>query len=445
MTMPEPSPGDPTARTGAVPGQEEGLCRDCRRDVPPTARTCPSCRSARLVFHPSLNSLAVAHMDCDAFFAAVEKRDDPSLASRPVIVGGGKRGVVSTCCYIARSYGVRSAMPMFQALKACPEAVVLRPRMDAYVREARRIRSLLHELTPLVETVSIDEAYLDLSGTQRLHKASPARLMMELQARIELEMGLTVSIGIASNRFLAKLASEADKPRGFYALSELEAPQWLAGRPVSVIGGVGKTLTARLAEEGLVRIADLQAMSRETLMRRHGEMGRRLHERAWGRDATPITPGGDRRSVSSETTFGQDTADPSFLEDALYGLCEQTSARAKAHGVEGRVVTLKLKTARFQTVTRRRTLHSPTQLARILFQTCLHLLQAEPFGVRYRLIGVGLSDLSPAGDDRLDLAEPASLKRAAAERAADAVRSRFGSGSATTGRGMRLRSRKSTT
>ncbi len=427
------------------PDRVEGLCRDCRSDVEPTVRTCPSCRSARLIFHPSLHRLAVAHMDCDAFFAAVEKRDDPALTSRPVIVGGGKRGVVSTCCYIARSYGVRSAMPMFQALKACPEAVVLRPRMDAYVQEAKRIRTLMHELTPLVETVSIDEAYLDLSGTETLHKASPARLMMELQARIEAEMGLTVSIGIASNRFLAKLASEADKPRGFFALSELDAPGWLAARPVSIIGGVGRALTERLAREGIVRISDLQAISRETLVRRHGELGRRLYDRAWGRDATPITPGGERRSVSSETTFGQDTADAPFLEDALYGLCDQTATRAKMLGVEGRVVTLKLKTSRFQTVTRRRTLVSSTQLARILFQTSLHLLRAEPSGVSYRLMGVGLSDLSPAAGDSLDLAEPASLKRAAAERAADRVRSRFGRGSATTGRGMRLKSRTSAT
>ena len=198
-----------------MPGNPAALCRDCLAESGPAAKRCLACGSPRLLAHPERDLLSIAHVDCDAFYAAVEKRDDPSLADKPVIIGGRKRGVVSTACYVARTYGVRSAMPMFKALKACPHAVVIKPNMQKYVAAGRAVQKLMLELTPLVEPVSIDEAFLDLSGTERLHHGSPARTLARLAKRIEDELGITVSIGLAPNKFLAKVASDLAKPRGF--------------------------------------------------------------------------------------------------------------------------------------------------------------------------------------------------------------------------------------
>jgi DNA polymerase-4 len=392
----------------------------------------------RLAGHPQLFDLSVAHLDCDAFYASIEKRDDPSLAARPVIVGGGKRGVVSTCCYIARTFGVRSAMPMFKALKACPHAVVIHPRMDVYVTEGRKIRAMMQDLTPLVEPVSIDEAYMDLSGTAALHGAPPAVMLIRLQKRIEQELRLTVSVGLSSNKFLAKTASEADKPRGFFALSPEEAPTYLADKSVRVIGGVGKAFAEKLAADGITTVGDIQKIDAKTLVRRYGETGLWLHNCAFGRHNRPVDPQGERKSVSSETTLDADIADHAAIEDVIFRLARRTADRAKAQGVEGRVVTLKLKTSDFRILTRRVSLGTPTQLARVLFNTCKALLAKEPRGPRYRLIGVGLSELSDAAADALDLADPGGLKRAAAERAVDRARTKFGSDAVTTGRGVRI-------
>jgi DNA polymerase-4 len=391
----------------------------------------------RTISHPQLDVLTVAHIDCDAFYAAIEKRDNPELAGRPVIVGGGKRGVVSTCCYLARTYGVRSAMPMFKALAACPHAVVVKPRMDVYATEGRRIRSMMQDLTPLVEPVSIDEAYLDLAGTEQLHGAPAAVLLAHLQKRVEEELRLTVSVGLASNKFLAKTASEADKPRGFFVLSEAEAPVYLAPKPVRVIGGVGAQFEKKLAGDGFRTVADLQKADLKLLVKMYGETGLWLHNCAFGRHNRKVTPDGERKSVSAETTFDDDISSLQELEDILWRLSQRTADRAKASGVEGRVVTLKLKTPDFKTVTRRVSLPSATQLASVIFRTSRALLQKEPAGKRYRLLGVGISELTDASADVLDLADPSSLKRARAERAADAARQKFGSAAVTTGRGAR--------
>ncbi len=347
--------------------------------------------------------------------------------------------MVSTCCYIARTFGVRSAMPMFKALKACPHAVVIKPRMDVYVREGRAIRAMMQDLTPLVEPVSIDEAYLDLAGTEALHGASPAVMLMKLQQRVEREMGLTISVGIASNKFLAKTASEADKPRGFFVLSLEDAPAYLAPRSVRVIGGVGPQMAKRLEMQGIRTVGDIQAIEVKRLIQMFGETGLWLHERAFGQHRRRVDPNGDRKSVSSETTFFEDVSDVAMLEDILWRLCQRTADRAKASGVEGRVVTLKLKTADFKTVTRRQSLQAGTQLAGVLFRTSKELLLREARGARYRLIGVGISDLADAASDAADLADPKSAKRARAERAADTARGKFGSDAVTTGRGQRLR------
>ena len=414
-------------------------CRDCFGAWRGAAGArCPLCRSERTVSHQHLPQLAVAHIDCDAFYAAIEKRDQPDLLNQPVIVGGGQRGVVATCCYIARTYGVKSAMPMFRALNLCPNAVVIRPRMNVYVREARRIREMMESLTPLVEPVSIDEAYLDLSGTEALHGAPPAISLMKFQRAIETELGLSISVGLASNKFLAKLASEADKPRGFFALSLDEAPEWLAGRSVRVISGVGAQFEKRLNADGLRTVRDIQETGVKTLIQRYGETGQWLHNSAFGRHDGKVRPAGERKSISSEMTFGENISDRQILEDYLWLLSEQTADRAKRAGVEARTVTLKMKSHDFRTLTRRTALVQPTQLAQPIFRAAVALLAREPGARSFRLLGVGVSDLNNAGEDALDLGDPTSLKRAKAERAADIARERFGGDIIGTGRGARI-------
>ncbi|MEP5367521.1 DNA polymerase IV, partial [Parvibaculum sp.] len=312
-----------------------GFCRDCFSPVPDGAERCPACRRPRLLFHPEISSLTIAHMDCDAFYAAVEKRDNPELRDKPLIIGGGTRGVVSTCCYIARIRGVRSAMPMFKALAACPDAVVLKPDMAKYVAVARDVRALMRDLTPLVEPVSIDEAFLDLSGTERLHHASAAVSMARLAKRIEEEIGITVSVGLSHNKFLAKMASDLDKPRGFAVIGREETLSFLASKPVSMIWGVGKALETKLAREGITRISQLQKMEEHDLMARFGSMGSRLYRLSRGLDSRHVEPVHETKSISAETTFMRDISDRAELDRILWPLCDKVATRAKAAGLSG--------------------------------------------------------------------------------------------------------------
>ncbi len=416
----------------------KALCRDCARPAGPADGCCPSCGGNRLIRHPLLDTLAIAHIDCDAFFAAIEKRDNPDLKDKPVLVGGGRRGVVSTCCYIARLYGVHSAMPMFKALKACPDAIVIRPNMEKYSAAAAVIREKMRALTPLVQPVSIDEAYLDLSGTTRLNGAPPARMLARLAIEVERDVGITISIGLSANKFLAKTASEMDKPRGFAVISPEEAPALLAPQGPGYLHGVGPKFADRLVRDGFRTIAALQRAERKDLVARYGETGLWLHERAMGHDNRPVSTGGERKSVSSETTFGEDIRDLQPLEDRLWRLCVKTADRAKAAGVEGSTVTLKLKASDFRSSTRRVSLPVATQLAQTLFRAARPLLAREADGRRFRLIGIGLSELAPAKADATDLLDPKIAKRAAAERAADAARARFGTDAVLTGRAARL-------
>jgi DNA polymerase IV len=419
------------------------LCRDCLEWHEGAAAACCACGSGRLVTAAGLAGLTIAHVDCDAFFAAIEKRDNPALKDRPVIVGGGRRGVVATCCYIARLYGVRSAMPMFQALKACPEAVVIQPDGAKYRAAAALIRTKMDMLTPLVQPVSIDEAYLDLGGTAALHGAPPATLLARLAHAIERDVGITVSVGLSSNKFLAKTASELDKPRGFAAISPDSAESLLADKPVAFLHGVGPKFAARLQLDRFETVADLQRSTLKELIQRYGDTGLWLKNRAHGRDTRPVRNDDIRKSVSSETTFFEDTSDTSILEDHLWRLSVKTADRAKAAGVVGAVLTLKLKTARFRQLTRRVCLHEPTQLAQAIFRAARPLLAQETAGCeRYRLIGVGLSELSAPRADAGDLIDPLIAKRAAAERASDAARAKFGSDAVMTGRSARLSRRE---
>ena len=415
------------------------LCRDCLTLTDSTAPRCPVCRSPRLVRHDELAQLSIAHMDCDAFYASVEKRDDPALRDRPVIVGGGTRGVVSTCCYLARIMGVRSAMPMFQALKLCPEAVVVKPRGAHYAAVSRQIRALMDELTPLVEPLSLDEAFLDLSGTRRLHHAAPAVLLARLLKRMEDEIGLSGSVGLSHNKFLAKIASDLDKPRGFSVIGRAETADFLRGKPVRLIWGVGTATQATLEKAGIRTFDDLLRWDRKDLHLRFGSMGDRLFHLARGEDRRGVNPHEPMKSVSAETTFNEDTADRGLLDGHLWRLSERVTDRAKAKDLAGRTVTLKLRRADFTLLTRRHSLREPTQTADALYRAVAALLAEVAEPGPFRLIGVGLSDLTAATDADLtgDLLDPGAAARVRAERAADAIRARFGRDAIVKGRSLR--------
>jgi len=415
------------------------LCRDCLTVTESAAARCPACRSPRMVHHPELTGLSIAHMDCDAFYASVEKRDNPAIRDQPVIVGGGTRGVVSTCCYIARIHGVRSAMPMFQALKLCPQAVVVKPRFSAYTEASRAIRAMMEDLTPAIEPLSLDEAFLDLTGTERLHGAPPAVLLARLTKRMEDELGLTGSVGLSHNKFLAKIASDLDKPRGFSVIGRAETEAFLRPKPVRIIWGVGQATQAALETAGIRTIADLLRWDRADLGARFGSMGDRLWHLARGLDSRRVNRDEKLKSISKETTFGEDTSDPDLLDGHIWRLSEQVADRAKAKGLAGRTVTLKLKRGDFQLVTRRHALTDPTQLTDRIYRAARDLFDRAGTKGPFRLIGVGISDLAPEAEADLaqDLLDPEARRRAAAERATDAIRARFGTEAIIKGRSLR--------
>ncbi len=414
------------------------LCRDCLTLFPGGTR-CPACRSPRLLAHPELETLAIAHMDCDAFYASVEKRDNPALRDQAVIVGGGTRGVVSTCCYIARIKGVRSAMPMFQALKLCPEAVVVRPRMEAYVEASRAIRAMMEALTPAIEPLSLDEAFLDLTGTQKLHGAPPAVLLARLVKRMETDLGLTGSVGLSHNKFLAKIASDLDKPRGYSVIGVAETADFLRGKPVRLIWGVGAAAQTQLEAQGIRTFDDLLRWDRKDLAARFGQLGDRLWHLARGLDHRPVSAHEPLKSISKETTFNEDTGDADLLDGHIWRLAEQVADRAKARDLAGRTVTLKLKRSNFSLVTRRHTLPDPSQIADRIYHTARDLFDALRDPGPFRLIGVGISDLAPAtqADLTADLLDPGAANRTRAERAADTIRAKFGADAIIKGRALR--------
>lgn len=414
------------------------LCRDCLTPFETGAR-CPACRSPRVLSHPELNSLSIAHMDCDAFYASVEKRDNPALRDVPVIVGGGQRGVVSTCCYLARIHGVRSAMPMFQAMKLCPQATVVKLRMQVYVEVSRAIRAMMEDLTPSIEPLSLDEAFLDLTGTERLHGAPPVVILARLIRRMETELGLSGSIGLSHNKFLAKIASDLDKPRGFSVIGKAETADFLRPKPVRIIWGVGTATQASLEKAGIRTIADLLRWDRADLVARFGSMGERLWHLARGEDHRRISRDEKLKSISKETTFFEDTADHDILDGHLWRLAEQVADRAKAKALSGRTVTLKLKKGDFQLISRRHALTDPTQLTDRIYRAAVEMFRAEAARGPFRLIGVGIADLAP--EDQADLAgdllDPDAAKRAKAERATDAIRAKFGRDAIVKGRSLR--------
>ncbi len=343
--------------------------------------------------HPELFSLQVAHVDCDAFYATIEKRDDPSLRDVPLVIGGGRRGVVAAACYIARRYGVRSAMPMFKARAACPQAVVVRPNMAKYQAVGREMRALMRAVTPLIEPLSIDEAFLDFRG-QGEDGGPPALHLARLALQAEQELGITISIGLGPNKFLAKMASDLDKPCGFAVIGRGEARDFLAPKPVGMVFGVGRAMREKLEADGIRRIGQLRGFPPAALEFRYGSFGERLAPYSRGIDRRRVKPSRPTKSISNETTFEDPIADADDLSARLESLCRRVAGRMKAHGYRGHTVVLKLKTAGFQTLTRSHTLPEPTASATDLLIAAETMLRREATGPAFRLIGVGISNLT---------------------------------------------------
>jgi DNA polymerase-4 len=419
--------------TSAAPAWEGPtcFCRDCLGDLDFASRRCGECGSPRLLRHRALPSLTLAHIDCDAFYATVEKRDNPEFADKPVIIGGGKRGVVSAACYISRTFGVRSAMPMFKALALCPSAIVIRPDMAKYVRVGREVRHAMQALTPLVEPLSIDEAFLDLGGTQRVHGMIPAKVLARFARDVEREIGISVSVGLSCNKFLAKIASDLDKPRGFAALDQAEARAMLADKPVGFIFGVGPATQQKLIQRGFRTIADLQRADEIELMKQFATEGRRLWRLARGIDDRRVVPDRGAKTISSESTFETDIRDFATLEKMLWRLSEKVSSRLKSSELAGSTITLKLKTADFRQRTRARTIHAPTQLASKIFAVTREMLAKEIDGTSFRLMGAGVSAVQRGS--QADDSDMLDRRSAHAERAMDDLRKKFGDGAVIRG------------
>ena len=415
-----------------------GLCRDCLT-ILTDERRCPSCASPRVKTHPELFDLTIAHMDCDAFYASVEKRENPDLADKPVIIGGGKRGVVSTACYVARIRGVHSAMPMFKALAQCPDAVVIKPRISLYAGVSREIRAMMEELTPDVEPLSLDEAFMDLSGTEKLHGAPPAVMLARLVKRMKDELGLSGSIGLSHNKFLAKVASDLDKPRGFSVIGKAETAEFLRDKPVRLIWGIGPATQETLEQAGIRTFSDLLRWDQEALTARFGSMGYRLWHLARGLDKRRVSAHTPMKSISNETTFSEDTASTDILDGHLWRMSEKVADRAKAKGLAGRVVILKLKRANHKTITRRVSLRDATQIADRIYRTARSLFDQLGDRGPYRLLGCGLSDLCAENQADMsgDLLDPGAAQRSQAERATDEIRRRFGTDAIVKGRSLR--------
>lgn len=432
-----------TAENTSPSGNEPGICMHCLQLYEAQApATCSACGRSKMRRHGELLSLSLAHIDCDAFYASVEKRDNPALRNTPLIVGGGARGVVTTACYLARIHGVRSAMPMFKARRLCPQAVIIKPRMAHYRAVSRDIRALMLEATPQIEPISVDEAFLDLSGTQRLHKAPPALTLLRLAQRIEAQVGITVSIGLSYNKYLAKVASDMDKPRGFHVIGRDDAIDFLAEQPISLLWGVGQSFSRTLARDGITRISQIQSMSQADLMKRYGSMGSHIWHLATGQDSRKVTAARPAKSISSERTFSKDINNLETLSDVLWSLCEDVSETLKTRSLMAKTVQLKLKTAEFQTITRSHTPASAITATSALFGPARTLLERCADGRDFRLLGVGVSGLSARNGAPLEktLFEDGSAPKAhKLDDVMSEIRSRFGKTSIETGRGNRAR------
>ena len=413
------------------------LCRKCFNTFNEEVR-CPRCSSPLVVSHSELFELNIAHMDCDAFYASVEKRDNPDLADKPVIIGGGRRGVVSTACYIARIRGVKSAMPMFKALEKCPDAVVIRPRMKIYAEISQQIRAMMNDITPLVEPLSLDEAFMDMSGTHKLHGAPPAVMLAKLMDRISDNLGLTGSIGLSHNKFLAKIASDLNKPNGYSIIGEAETSSFLKDKSIRLIWGVGASTQKSLEKSGIRTFLDLLRWDRKDLVSKFGSMGDRLWFLARGQDARVVSNSDRIKSISNETTLNENTSNMRVLEGHLWRLCEKVSSRAKSKGLAGTIMILKLKSSNHKIITRRVTLRDPTYMADVLFRSTYPLMEAAIENGPFRLVGAGLSGLCLASQAQREpeLLDDGALNRIKVERVTDEIREKFGDEAMIKGRSL---------
>ena len=413
------------------------LCRKCFNTFNEEGR-CPRCSSPLVVSHSELFDLNIAHMDCDAFYASVEKRDNPDLADKPVIIGGGRRGVVSTACYIARIRGVKSAMPMFKALEKCPDAVVIRPRMKIYAEISQQIRAMMNDITPLVEPLSLDEAFMDMSGTHKLHGAPPAVMLAKLMDRISDNLGLTGSIGLSHNKFLAKIASDLNKPNGYSIIGEAETSSFLKDKSIRLIWGVGASTQKSLEKSGIRTFLDLLRWDRKDLVSKFGSMGDRLWFLARGQDARVVSNSDRIKSISNETTLNENTSNIRVLEGHLWRLCEKVSSRAKLKGLAGTIMILKLKSSNHKIITRRVTLRDPTYMADVLFRSTYPLMEAAIENGPFRLVGAGLSGLCLASQAQREpeLLDDGALNRIKVERVTDEIREKFGDEAMIKGRSL---------
>ena len=430
------------------------LCRICLGSgyvgMPERPKTCIECGSGALVLHDELFSLSLAHIDCDAFYCSVEKRDNPALVNRPVIVGGEQRGVVAAACYIARTYGIRSAMPTWQAKRACPELVIIKPRMAVYQTIGRQIREMMQALTPLVQPLSIDEAFLDLAGTQKLHHASPALSLARLQQHIKTELGLTVSIGLAANKSMAKIASDQDKPNGFYVIGAAEAKSWLKDRPASLLFGLGKSQMAKLKAAGVHSCGDIVNLPTGQQKSLFGSDAQRLVNLASGIDNRPVVPYSRAKSISSETTFSENISELDTLLAMAESLSAKVSRQLKAKRRAAIRVTVKLKFPTHRLITRSRTLAAPTQMHHDIFDAATDVLRAEiGNGKSYRLLGVGVElseqDIDESRDaptSLLDIVDDNRQKKNKLEAAIDQLHEKLGDDVLKTGRQLKKAPKK---
>lgn len=336
----------------------------------------------------------ILHIDMDAFYASVEQLDDPRLKNKCVIVGGtSNRGVVSAASYEARQFGVRSAMPIYQAKQKCPHGIFVPPRMDRYQEVSKKIMAVLREFSPLVEPVSIDEAYVDITGCQRLF-GEPQAIALEIKSKIRETVNLSCSVGVAPNKFLAKIASELQKPDGLKLIMPDQVPQFIDSLPIKKVPGVGQKMAQRLELLGIRTLGDVRKLPEKSLLKHLGKFGQRLRALSSGADDSPVTPHASHKSASSERTLAADTSDIKLLKRYLLSQSEEVAKQLRKSGVRAKTITLKIKDAGFKTVTRRTTIAIPTQSSKTIYKHAAQLIDDFKMTKKIRLIGVGTSGFS---------------------------------------------------
>jgi DNA polymerase-4 len=382
--------------------------------------------------------LSIAHVDADSFYASVEKRDNPDLINKPVIVGSkAGRGIVTTACYVARKFGVKSAMPMYKALQVCPDAIVVAPDFEKYKKASREIHAKMLALTPDVQTLSLDEAFLDLSSTKKFHGRPPAFLLAQLAEEIKRDVGITVSVGLSHSLFLAKIASDLQKPFGFSVVGKEETLDFLKNKPVGIISGVGQKTQEILMSLGITQVGHLRDIKADMLQKRLGTYATQLIEFSNGVDTRKVVPNGPAKSISNETTFERDITSFEDLKKALWPLCEKVSGRLKKEGIMGDTITLKLKTSDHKSISRQ--VQGPsTQLAEVLYKTGCDLLSKISLNKSYRLIGIGVSGFEKEGSEKQSvLFQEEDEKSEIIERTLDEIRKKWGNASVYKGRSVK--------